>query len=193
MNSPQELAEVALAASHADGCIVLIEEHSETNLRWAGSSMTTNGHATARTMTVISVHEHAAGPGVGVLSRSVATPAMASELVRAADSASRDCDPIEDWSPLVEPYRVNDLWHVEVSQTSRPDGFEDLASQLAVTMGRWHREDRLLFGFAEHQVTAFFLASSTGLRRRFDQEDGRFAHRQVARPAPLRLARRVRP
>ena len=35
------------------------------------------------------------------------------------------------------------------------------------------RRDRLLFGFAEHALTSTFLASSTGLRRRFDQPTGR--------------------
>ena len=35
------------------------------------------------------------------------------------------------------------------------------------------RRDRLLFGFAEHTMTSTFLGTSTGLRRRFDQPDGR--------------------
>src|SRR5262249_5013637 len=39
--------------------------------------------------------------------------------------------------------------------------------------GRWGRGDRLLFGFAEHQMTSTYLGTSTGLRRRFDQPDGR--------------------
>ncbi len=30
-----------------------------------------------------------------------------------------------------------------------------------------------LYGFAEHQLTSYFLATSTGVRRRFDQPDGR--------------------
>ena len=38
---------------------------------------------------------------------------------------------------------------------------------------RWRGDDRLLFGFAEHQLTSYFLGTSTGLRRRFDQPQGR--------------------
>ncbi len=38
----------ALAASTADGCIVIAAEHTETNLRWAGNSLTTNGQMRTR-------------------------------------------------------------------------------------------------------------------------------------------------
>ena len=38
---------------------------------------------------------------------------------------------------------------------------------------RWRKADRLLYGFAEHHLTSTFLGTSTGLRRRFDQPDGR--------------------
>ena len=39
MSVPQEIAETALAASTADGCVVIVEEHSETNLRWAANAL----------------------------------------------------------------------------------------------------------------------------------------------------------
>ena len=37
----------------------------------------------------------------------------------------------------------------------------------------WAAADRLLYGFAEHTLTSTYLGTSTGLRRRFDQPDGR--------------------
>ena len=43
-----ELTEAALAASKADGCIVLLTDTSEATLRWANNTMTTNGHSTTR-------------------------------------------------------------------------------------------------------------------------------------------------
>ena len=45
---PQELVEAALARSTADGCVVIAEERSETNLRWANNSLTTNGQMASR-------------------------------------------------------------------------------------------------------------------------------------------------
>ena len=44
----QEIVERALAAAaHLHGCAVLVRETSEAVLRWANSTMTTNGHSTA--------------------------------------------------------------------------------------------------------------------------------------------------
>ncbi|MGH8971124.1 MAG: TldD/PmbA family protein, partial [Actinomycetes bacterium] len=50
---PHELVERALELSRADGCVVIAEESSEANLRWAGNTLTTNGVMRARRLTVI--------------------------------------------------------------------------------------------------------------------------------------------
>ena len=41
--SPQETVERALAAARCDDCVVIAEETSTANLRWAGNTLTTNG------------------------------------------------------------------------------------------------------------------------------------------------------
>jgi hypothetical protein len=46
--TPQEIVERALAGSGDAGRAVLVTETSEAVLRWANSTMTTNGHTTAR-------------------------------------------------------------------------------------------------------------------------------------------------
>lgn len=117
MIAAQELTEAALAASTADGCIVVLEEHSEANLRWAANAITTSGHATSRTLTVISLHERAAGRGVGIASRSATSAAEAVALARAADAAARESTPVEPVSPLVAPYPVADDWAATVRTT----------------------------------------------------------------------------
>jgi predicted Zn-dependent protease len=73
---------------------------------------------------------------------------------------------------LVEPHECDDDWSGEPATTS-VSVFEQMAPELAGAFANWRRRDRLLFGYAEHQLTCYFLASSTGLRRRFDQPDGR--------------------
>ena len=45
LDSPQALVEAALAAATTDGTIVIVTDRSEANLRWAGSSLTTNGES----------------------------------------------------------------------------------------------------------------------------------------------------
>jgi predicted Zn-dependent protease len=51
--------------------------------------------------------------------------------------------------------------------------FEKFAAELGNEFARWRAADRLLYGFAEHEVSTHYLGSSTGLRRRHVQFDGR--------------------
>jgi predicted Zn-dependent protease len=172
MSAPQEIAETALAASTADGCVVIVEEHSETNLRWAANALTTNGQMRTRSVTVISTFDRAAGTTAGVVTAAVATLDEVDELVRASEAAGRDATPADDAVPLIEPYPHDDGWADDPAYTD-VTVFERLAEELGREFEQWRRADRLLYGFAEHQLTAYFLATSTGLRRRFDQPDGR--------------------
>ena len=59
---PQGFVEAALAASAADGCVVIATEHSEANLRFARNSLTTNGQMRSRDVTVISRCGQSAAP-----------------------------------------------------------------------------------------------------------------------------------
>ncbi len=172
MTAAQELTEAALAASTADGCIVVTTEHTETNLRWAANSLTTNGQMRSRSVTVISTFDRAAGTSAGVVTRSVTSLDEVADLVRASDAAGRDAEPADDASPLVEPYPHDDDWDADAAETS-VTVFDDFAPALGRGFARWAEAERLLFGFAEHKMSSYFLATSTGLRRRFDQPDGR--------------------
>jgi predicted Zn-dependent protease len=168
----QEIVEAALAASTADGCVVVAEEHTETNLRWAGNSLTTNGQMRTRSLTVISTFDKADGSSAGVVTRAVSTVDEVDDLVRASEAAGRDAEPADDASPLVDPYPNEDAWDADAAETSVAV-FEQFAPELGAAFDTWRSADRALFGFAEHQMTSYFVATSTGLRRRFDQPDGR--------------------
>ncbi len=172
MIAPQQICEDALTASAADGCVVLVADHSETNLRWALNSLTTNGQMRTRSVTVVSTRRDRGGTSVGVVSRPVTTADEIVPLVRAAEVAAAGAERAEDAAPLVEPYHCDDDWAGEPATTS-VSVFERFAPELARAFVDWRGRDRQLFGFAEHQLTSYFLASSTGLRRRFDQPDGR--------------------
>jgi predicted Zn-dependent protease len=172
MSQPQELVEQALRQSSADGCVVIVSEHSETNLRWAANSLTTNGQMRSRSVTVISTFDGANGTSAGVVTRSVTNDDELSTLVRASEQAGRGAGPADDAAPLVEPYENGDDWSAEPAETSVAV-FEQFAPALGAAFDRWRKADRLLYGFAEHQLTSYFVGTSTGLRRRFDQPDGR--------------------
>jgi predicted Zn-dependent protease len=167
----QELIERALAASTADGCIVIGSENTQTNLRWAGNSLTTNGQMSSRSITVVSTFDGTDGTSAGVVTRAVSTADELDELVRASEQAGREAGPAEDAAPLVENYAHDDDWSADPARTD-VDVFRAFAPALGAEFERWRTADRLLFGYAEHQVTSTFVGTSTGLRRRFDQPDG---------------------
>jgi predicted Zn-dependent protease len=171
MTAIQELVEQALAASTADGCIVVANENTQANLRWAGNSLTTNGQMQSRSITVISTFEQAGGTSAGVVTRAITTAEELDLLVRASERAGRAAEPADDASPLVESYEHGDDWAADAATTGI-EVFEEFAPALGEQFVRWRKDERLLFGFAEHQLTSTFVATSTGLRRRFDQPDG---------------------
>jgi predicted Zn-dependent protease len=168
MAAIQDYVEQALQQSNVDGCVVVASESTETNLRWANNSLTTNGQMTSRSVTVISV----AGESAGVVSRSVSTPDELAAVVRASEAAARDAAPADDFAPLVGPYDVSDDWDAAPATTS-VEVFERFAPELGAAFKQAGKNGRLLFGFAEHQMTSTFVGTSTGLRRRFDQPNGR--------------------
>jgi hypothetical protein len=53
MISAQDLVEKILARSTTDDCIVVVKDSTQANLRWASSTLTTNGVIQERSVTVI--------------------------------------------------------------------------------------------------------------------------------------------
>ena len=66
---PQEAVERALAAARSDDCVVIADETSSANLRWAGNTLTTNGVSRSRQLTVVAISRDARGARAGVVSR----------------------------------------------------------------------------------------------------------------------------
>jgi predicted Zn-dependent protease len=164
--SPRELTEAALATSRADGCIVVLTDTSEVNLRWANSTMTTNGHTTTRSFSVISVVEGADGPAAGVVSGNGVDLDEVRAVVAASEQAARQSGPARDAAPLLEGV-AEDGFDTPAAETEI-GVFAGLIDDLAASFGG----DELLYGFAEHRLETTWLASSTGLCRRWVQPTG---------------------
>ena len=98
--SPQEAVERALAASRSDDCVVIAEETSGANLRWAGNTLTTNGVSRSRQLTVIAIDRRAEGASAGIISRAGVRPEQIEEVVREAEHAAAEAAPAEDAEPL---------------------------------------------------------------------------------------------
>jgi predicted Zn-dependent protease len=167
-----ELVERALSRSASDGCIVIATERTEANLRWAGNSLTTNGQMQGRHVTVVSTIDTPAGVASGMVSGAVSTTGELDALVVASEQAARSAGPADDAAPLVEPYDSSDDWHRPAAGTGI-EVFADFAPALGRAFDTARSHGRLLYGFAEHIVESTFLATSAGLRRRYDQPTGR--------------------
>ena len=170
--APHEIVERALALSRSDGCVVIADEQSTANLRWAGNALTTNGVTRGRTLTVIATVDGREGTAAGVVSREAVTPGELESLVRAAEAAARDAGPAEDAHPLVRPSGGPSADFTAEPAETGIGVFADFAPALGESFARAGKSGRLLYGFANHTVTSTYLGSSTGLRLRHDQPTG---------------------
>jgi len=164
---PQEAVERVLDLSTTSDCVVIAEESSSANLRWAGNTLTTNGVGRSRRLTVIAVQDGA----VGVVSRAGAGAEDLPELVRAAEKQARGSEPAEDAAPLIAGGRAGD-WDAEPARTDI-SVFSSFAPALGEQFEAAQAAGRRLYGFAHHELTSTYLGSSSGLRLRHDQPTGK--------------------
>jgi predicted Zn-dependent protease len=173
--SPQDAVERALKAAKCDECVVIADESSSANLRWAGNSLTTNGVSRSRQLTVIAISRTGDEARVGVISRAGIGPGQVADVVAEAEQAAADASPADDAQPLVTPDGAaghGERW------TEPPAGteigvFARFARELGGVFEAAASGGRKLYGFAEHQFTSSYLGTSAGLRLRHDQPTGR--------------------
>ncbi|MFF0205108.1 metallopeptidase TldD-related protein [Streptomyces sp. NPDC005017] len=170
-NKPHEIVERALELSRADGCVVVADEQSTANLRWAGNALTTNGVTRGRTLTVIATVDGKEGTASGVVSRSAVTADELEPLVRAAEAAARGAAPAEDAQPLVTGVAGAPDFTDAPEETSSAV-FADFAPALGEAFAHARAGGRELYGFANHEMTTSYVGTSTGLRLRHDQPNG---------------------
>ncbi|HEX4698765.1 MAG TPA: metallopeptidase TldD-related protein [Actinomycetes bacterium] len=173
--STQDVVERALQLSRTQGCIVIAQESSEANLRWAANTLTTNGVMRSRSVTVIATAPAGEGIATGVVSRSNVALDEVEALVREAEQRAEHGRPADDAHPLIGGSDVPESghgWDDPPAETSI-GVFTDLAATLGSVFGDARSSGRELFGFAEHQVFTTYLGMSTGVRVRHVQPTGR--------------------
>ncbi len=172
MTAPQEMVEQALAAADTDGCVVLVHVTSETNLRWARNTLTTNGQVAASSVAVTAM----VGPGrqaaCGSESASGLDLESVRDTVRAASGLARESGPASDAWELVSAGPASPDWDQPPGETSSAV-FETLAPALGELFGSAEAEGREHFGFASHSIVTTYLGTSTGVRLRHVQPEAR--------------------
>jgi hypothetical protein len=69
MIAPQELIERITAAADYEDCIVIVQAKTQANMRWASSTLTTNGVTAEQSVTVIAFVCVEGGIATGSVSR----------------------------------------------------------------------------------------------------------------------------
>ncbi len=171
MITPQHLVNLVLAeaakAGGADETMVLVTDRMEATLRWAGNSMTTNGVAVSRNTTVISVVRQGESAFIGTVVSAEVDQSLIPGLVAASQQAARSAPEAGDAAPLLADTAEPADWDAPVSGTGA-----EVFARIAGPLSRGFRGEDRLYGYAHHSVSTTFLASSTGLRRRYTQPEG---------------------
>ena len=172
MIAAQQVVDIVLAEAarlgKADETIVLVTDRVEASLRWAGNSMTTNGVSVSRTTTVISIVRRGDSGArrlgdvqrgrPGGHRRTGGGVAGGGAARRRRPATARRCSP----GPGCRPTGTR--------RCRAPAPRCSAASPTSLSAG-FRGADRL-YGFARHIVETTFLATSTGLRRRYTQPTG---------------------
>jgi predicted Zn-dependent protease len=165
-----DVVERALAANRADGCVVIVRETSNVNVRFAVNSATSNGRARSREVTVVSVVDGPHGAAAASVVRSGAVDVA--ELVAEAEALARSAPPAPDAASLV-------AGDADADFADGPPGtsHDELVAVVAGLARAFPEAERLgvaLAGYAEHTVATTYLGTSSGSRRRFVQRTGEF-------------------
>jgi predicted Zn-dependent protease len=171
MITAPQVVEIALVEAarlgRADETIVVVTDRAAASLRWAGNSMTTNGESLSRDTTVISIVRQGKSAFVGSVKSSDVDPDSIAGLVAASQDTARSAPEARDSAPQLAGTDTPADWDAPVPATGA-DVFADVAKSLA---SGFRGTDRL-YGFARHELDTTFVATSTGLRRRFTQPTG---------------------
>jgi predicted Zn-dependent protease len=157
----------AAKSGRADETMVLVTDAVDSSLRWAGNSMTTNGVSINRSVTIISVVRQGDSASVGTVVSAEVDPRVIPELVAASQDAAHSAPEAGDAAPLLADTGVPGDWDAPVPGTGA-----EVFADVAVSLSRGFRGPDRLYGYAHHNVSTTFLASSTGLRRRHTQLTG---------------------
>ena len=171
MMTPQEIIERITAAADYDDCIVIVESKTQANLRWASSTLTTNGVIAEQDVTVIGFVAVDGGMASGSVSRSSVELNDCAELAQLAGAAARAAGKAEDAAPLLTNKSFGD-W-AAIHPATGPSIFKSFVGDLGDMFKRSKADAIELFGYAEHTSKTTWVGSKGGLHLRFDQPDGR--------------------
>jgi predicted Zn-dependent protease len=171
MISAQDLIEKITSTATCDDCIVVVRDKTQANLRWAGSTLTTNGVIQERSVTVIAFVSVDGGMASGGVTRTDVSLADVPALLEAAIATAKSAGPADDYAPLATSVSIGN-WSAEHVPTG-PEVFTKFAPALGDMFSRSVADKIELFGYSEHTNETTWVGSKGGLRLRKDSPVGR--------------------
>jgi predicted Zn-dependent protease len=163
-----DVIDEALRRAGGDGCVVIVEDTSESELRFANNTTTTNGVRRDRQVTVVALRATEGGHAAGVAQRGGNVDVA--ELVQAAEADAAGAPAADDAAWLLEG-PVDGGFEAPPASTDL-SVLAGVLDGLGPAFRRARDADRVLAGFAEHGVSTVCVATSAGLRRRWVQPTG---------------------
>jgi predicted Zn-dependent protease len=167
---PQELVEQAVEQLGPDRGVVLVEHRTSANLRWANSTLTTNGMTAQQTVHVVAQPAVQNGFASGTASAVIRSSEDLDALVAQARSEALGAGPAQDVAPEGSGRPATATWDLPPELTA-PGELTPVSALLSEVLPSTDVEH---FGYAEHSVTSSYLGTSGGLRLRHDQPAARF-------------------
>lgn len=171
MISAQDLVEKILARSTTDDCIVVVKDSTQANLRWASSTLTTNGVIQERSVTVIAFVAVGGSMASGGVTRTNIDEGDIDSVLSEAKAAALAAGEAEDFAPLAKNVSFGN-WSAPHIPTG-PEVFSTFAPDLGEMMHRSKSDAIELFGYAEHTHETLWVGSKGGMRLRHDSPIGR--------------------
>jgi len=167
----QDLIEKITSAAQCDECIVIVKDSTQANLRWANSTLTTNGVIQERSITVIAFLSTPEGMAAGAVTRSAMESSDIPSVLEEAIAAAKASGAATDASEIARDLSIG-AWEAE-HQPTGPDVFSRFAPELGEMLKRSMSDQIELFGYAEHSHETTWVGSKGGLRLRHDAPIGR--------------------
>ena len=128
MISAQDLIERITSAATCDDCIVILTETSQANLRWANSTLTTNGVILQRSITVIAFVAVDGGMSAGAVTRTDISADQIDAVLKEAIASARSAGAADDAAEIAKNVSFGN-WS-DAHNATGPDVFSKVAPDL---------------------------------------------------------------
>jgi predicted Zn-dependent protease len=170
--TPQEIVEAGLAAgADLHGTVVVVTCTAIANVRWARTTLTTNGETYSVSAAVVALLDVEGGVAAGSVTGQITTVDDVLDLVVQARNAAEQAGPADDASQLPDALTTPDWQQAPGIATS--DSLAGVTTALGEVFTGARRDDIEHFGYAEQAVITTYLGTSTGTRARFQGPEAR--------------------